>query len=818
MPALTNTQKDMILDIQAAQKRGLLRIKHMNIENRSLKSELGRAKKTSRYQPSASVRSLQQEDGIRVWELLENEKLQTQRVLSELAQVEQELDTFRVERAVDKLELYETRNKNVVLAGKVQAMNDGAELKSSEYDINAENGKIADMTESFVKGLTQKICNLERQCEQLREKELVQSRKRKILANKAKPKFTALRQAIKKQKLVIEDRDSEISRQKVQIDAFRHLEQTLKGKISLYQQKMERYQGEMNAGNQKLLELNTALEGKQTTIEHLQTLTKQIADDINFGKIKSTVDSMVRDIKELKETKSVVSQSHRNLGRLKSVSSSTEDLRSCSTEDLSTTCSTLTSATPSALSRTAKNVVNAELNAELNHSEIAPIISRSRKSLMPKRNSYVNQSTAEFRVLKRRINSLTNALSIAKTAKEQLENQLEHLNKEYYDEKSRADNSALRERTCQVSLKNCLEKCERLQSELMSTKDALDHKSAELDSRWSKKEQEVRENRLKMALENLKKTKSDMLEAQAVRNKLESDLEKLKDQNKSQSAQITRQRTLVDESKSRLNGEKSRIEEIMSANEEFSKKLEQSELDLSHKKLHIGNLKRQLGLQKEKINELDESNKSLKEELIMESGKQAGLHERVLESKRKRMLAERHAEESIVNLQRSNEEAMESMRLNCQKAEQNAKEFCLCLVSVADCIVVKTAKMRSSKAGRYEIIAEQKRELVRIEQRKAKEASQSINSRAEQLAMSILEISNDDLSDIMSGGQPETGEIRALLVKAKELRNGLKGDIDWQNMFVADAKSKRSHDSHSFSQILCKSLVEKIEELCELCS
>lgn len=260
MPALTNTQKDMILDVQAAQKRGLLRMKHLNIENRSLKSELGRAKKTNRhYQPSANVRSLQQEDGIRVWELLENEKLQTQRVLSELAQVEQELDTFRVERAVDKLELYETRNKNVVLAGKVQAIENP--ISGAGIGAGMDN-RISDITDNFVKGLTQKVCSLERQCESLREKELVLNRKRKILAKTAKPKFTALRQAIKKQKMVIDDRESEISRQKVQIDAFRHLEQTLKGKISLYQLKMERCQGEMEVGDRKLLELKGLLEGK----------------------------------------------------------------------------------------------------------------------------------------------------------------------------------------------------------------------------------------------------------------------------------------------------------------------------------------------------------------------------------------------------------------------------------------------------------------------------------------------------------------------------------------------------------------------------
>ena len=518
---------------------------------------------------------------------------------------------------------------------------------------------------------------------------------------------------------------------------------------------------------------------------------------------------MVRDIKELKSTKSVTS----NIVNLRSVSSSTEslnsDLKSVSTEDISS----YSSYTPSAVSRTAKNLVK-----NLNESEIAPIISRSKKSLLPSRKSHIKQSTAEFRVLKRRINSLTNALSIAKTAKEQLENQLEHLNKEYYDEKSRADNLALRERTCQVSLKNCLEKSERLQQELETKSSLLESKSAELDARWSKKEQELRESRLKLALENLKKTKSDMLEAQSVKNNLESELDKLKETNKLQSQQINRQRSLVEESKTRLNSEKSKNDEILTANKEFAVKLEQVELDIGHKKLHISNLKRQLGMQKDKILQLEEKCQILKEQLVVETGKNAGLQEKFLESKRKRLLAEKQAEQGIINLQKVNDESMELLRKNCQKAEQNAKEFCLCLISVADCIVVKSAKMRNQKASQYENIAEEKQEIYKSEQKKIRETSQSINSRAEQLAMSILEISNDDLSDIMYGNcNVENAEIRALMVKAKELRNGLRNDVEWQKEFVADAKSKRNFDSHSFSQVLCKSLVQKIEDLCELC-
>merc|ERR1719500_2346204 len=214
MPAMTATQKDMILDVMNAQKRALLRLKHMNIENRDLKSQLQRSKRSSKFAPNrltGSCRSLQHEDGLKVWEMLEHEKLQTQRVLSELAQSEQELDNLRVERAMDKLSLHEIKNENVLLSGKIKA-----DAEDSE--------NITDTTKKFVRSLTEKVCHLERQCQVLKEKELLQTRKRKLLATKTKPKFNALRTALKKQKRQVDERDGEIGRQERQLDAYRHME------------------------------------------------------------------------------------------------------------------------------------------------------------------------------------------------------------------------------------------------------------------------------------------------------------------------------------------------------------------------------------------------------------------------------------------------------------------------------------------------------------------------------------------------------------------------------------------------------------------
>ena len=95
---------------------------------------------------------------------------------------------------------------------------------------------------------------------------------------------------------------------------------------------------------------------------------------MNLGQIKSTVDNMVRDIRELRDGASAA-PSKKSTKTATSVSSSTEDL----SDTVSDSCTSFTSATPSALSRTAKNV--AQATDYLNESQIAPMITRSRKSL-----------------------------------------------------------------------------------------------------------------------------------------------------------------------------------------------------------------------------------------------------------------------------------------------------------------------------------------------------------------------------------------------------------------------------------------------------
>merc|ERR1712003_487949 len=143
MPALSKNQRDLIIDVMAAQKRALLRIKQVNTENRDLKSNLNRInhsktmykskagllsknrQRTSSHQISSA---LNPDDNLRVWEKLENERLTTQRVISELAEREQELDNIRVERAMDKLEMYDLKKNYNLLESEIKTEAQKAEI------------------------------------------------------------------------------------------------------------------------------------------------------------------------------------------------------------------------------------------------------------------------------------------------------------------------------------------------------------------------------------------------------------------------------------------------------------------------------------------------------------------------------------------------------------------------------------------------------------------------------------------------------------------------------------------------------------------
>ena len=217
-------------------------------------------------------------------------------------------------------------------------------------------------------------------------------------------------------------------------------------------------------------------------------------------------------------------------------------------------------------------------------------------------------------------------------------------------EKTKLDQALIREKTQSTLINQHIEKNEKLSSDLTALKSLQDKTKQELDSRWSKKEQEIRENRLKSALESAKNFKSNCLEFEKAKNLAVSENTNLKERIASLNNQISRQKSLVDDSKSRLLSEKSKIENLSKSKNDFENKLEQCNVDLGHKKLHISNLKRQINLMKEKYLKEEETGKIVKAELVKASAEKVSLCEKVLELKKKLKVVEETAEESILGL------------------------------------------------------------------------------------------------------------------------------------------------------------------------
>lgn len=99
----------------------------------------------------------------------------------------------------------------------------------------------------------------------------------------------------------------------------------------------------------------------------------------------------------------------------------------------------------------------------------------------------------------------------------------------------------------------------------------------------------------------------------------------------------------------------------------------------------------------------------------------------------------------------------------------------------------------------------------------------TLNSKAEDLALSILEITQSDLNEILTG-KDQTGmdkmekqRIKTLEIEAELIRRGVDNDLKWQEKFVHECRRKKSENLHDFSQSLCKNLCDKVEELIELC-
>merc|ERR1712159_408332 len=108
--------------------------------------------------------------------------------------------------------------------------------------------------------------------------------------------------------------------------------------------------------------------------------------------------------------------------------------------------------TPSAISRTANHV----LNSPLAENKLKTIVRKSCKS-MPRAHQYAisHSRTAqmEVKLLRRRVNNLTRSLRISKTARSQLEEQLNNMHHELEHERLRAEQYVSREKAAVNSLK-----------------------------------------------------------------------------------------------------------------------------------------------------------------------------------------------------------------------------------------------------------------------------------------------------------------------------------------------------------------------------
>ena len=260
MPALSKNQRDLIIDVMAAQKRALLRIKQVNTENRDLKSNLNRINHSkTMYKSKAGLLSknrqrssshqvssaLNPDDNLRVWEKLENERLTTQRVISELAEREQELDNIRVERAMDKLEMYDLKKNYNLLESEIKTEAQKAEISpenpngTDNADPREINFQTHEANRKFIEILNRKVIFLERELENAKR---VQNEKHKILAKKAKTinnvsqrrKNQIMRMGLSKYKKQLDEKDQQIQRLEKVVNAMRFAEINYRKKLSLY--------------------------------------------------------------------------------------------------------------------------------------------------------------------------------------------------------------------------------------------------------------------------------------------------------------------------------------------------------------------------------------------------------------------------------------------------------------------------------------------------------------------------------------------------------------------------------------------------------
>ena len=210
-----------------------------------------KAEKRFKYQKQRTCNG--EEDTWKVFDQLEKEKVECQRVQGELCCVEQELDNLRVERAVDKLELYELRNTNSVLDNKLKA--------------STSNEQFLDQNKSKITELLSKVVSLERQCDQLKQEKLTEmllknealkskSRKRKNNNNRA------ILEVVKKKNQQNKEAAEKIGEYSKEIERLRFKDRANSNKLALYESKVDKYEKELDIANREIQKFLTTLQGK----------------------------------------------------------------------------------------------------------------------------------------------------------------------------------------------------------------------------------------------------------------------------------------------------------------------------------------------------------------------------------------------------------------------------------------------------------------------------------------------------------------------------------------------------------------------------
>ena len=181
---------------------------------------------------------------------------------------------------------------------------------------------------------------------------------------------------------------------------------------------------------QKFKKTKKILPGKTTTITQLKQAAKQISDDMDIENLKHTMQNLVTDMSALKKGQGQQDDDNDST----SGTEMDDSFESCPEDNEISAGINDSIATPSAVSRMAKNI----LKSNIKDGEIKPLLKRGKRHIvsssesqglaLPSRNSHKSYShNNELRLLKRRINNLVRALRIMKLSKDQLEEQLDVL-------------------------------------------------------------------------------------------------------------------------------------------------------------------------------------------------------------------------------------------------------------------------------------------------------------------------------------------------------------------------------------------------------